>query len=127
MARNRKNQSAAIRFAPALKVTFLCMLVAGSAIGYVWQKNEIDRLGSIRAKDEKKLHDLNLENQRWTDQLAILHSPVLLDQRVRELKLGLAPAQPMQVTRLIDPITVPSGATGPVRSLAERPLETAGR
>jgi hypothetical protein len=103
------------------------MLVAGSAIGYVWQKNEIDRLGSIRAKDEKKLHDLNLENQRWTDQLAILHSPVMLDQRVRELKLGLAPAQPMQVTRLIDPITVPSGATGPVRSLAERPLETAGR
>jgi hypothetical protein len=51
----------------------------------------------------------------------------MLDQRVRELKLGLAPAQPMQVTRLIDPITVPSGATGPVRSLAERPLETAGR
>jgi len=127
MARNRKNQSAAIRFAPALKVTFLCMLVAGSAIGYVWQKNEIDRLGSMRAEREKALVKLIRDNQRLTDQLAILHSPVMLDQRVRELKLGMAPAQPMQVTRLADPVGVPSGSTGLVRPLAERPLETAGQ
>jgi hypothetical protein len=127
MARNRKNQSAAIRFAPALKVTFLCMLVAGSAIGYVWQKNEIDRLGSMRAEREKSLIKLNRDNQRMTDQLAILHSPVMLDQRVRELNLGMVPAQPMQVTRLVDPVNAPPGATGSVRPLAERPLETAGQ
>jgi len=126
MARNRKNQSAAIRFAPALKVTFLCMLVAGSAIGYVWQKNEIDRLGSMRAEREKALVKLIRDNQRLTDQLAILHSPPMLEQRVRELKLGMAFAQPMQVTRLADTVGVLPSSTGLVRPLAERPLETAG-
>ena len=45
MAKNRKNQAAEIRFGPALKASFLCLLIGGSAIGYVWQKNQIYRLG----------------------------------------------------------------------------------
>jgi hypothetical protein len=36
MAKNRKNQAAAIRFGPALKASFLCLLIGGSAVGYVW-------------------------------------------------------------------------------------------
>ena len=32
MAKNRKNQAAAIRFAPALKASFLCLLIGGSAV-----------------------------------------------------------------------------------------------
>jgi hypothetical protein len=125
MAKNRKSQPAAVRFAPALKVAFMCMLVAGSAIGYVWQKSEIDRLGSLRVDREKRLAQLNRDNQRLADQLAILHSPVMLDQRVRELNLGLSPAQPLQVVRLTDPVGPPVGAG--VRPLAERSLETAAQ
>jgi hypothetical protein len=45
MAKNRKNQSAAIRFYPALKALFLCLLIAGLALGYVWQKSQIYQLG----------------------------------------------------------------------------------
>jgi hypothetical protein len=45
MAKNRKNQSAAIRFGPALKALGLCLLIGGAAVGYVWQKNQIDQLG----------------------------------------------------------------------------------
>ncbi len=125
MAKNRKNQSAAIRFAPALKVTFLCMLVAGSAIGYVWQKNEIESLGKMRVEREKKLAIINANNKTLTDQLAILHNPVMLDQRVRELKLGMAPAQPLQVTRLIDPVN-PLTSAPSAHSLASRSPATAG-
>jgi hypothetical protein len=41
MARNRKNQSAAMRFGPVLKALLLCLLIGGSGIGYVWQKDQI--------------------------------------------------------------------------------------
>ena len=45
MAKNRKHQSAAIRFGPALKAFLLCVLIGGSAVGYVWQKSQIEQLG----------------------------------------------------------------------------------
>ncbi|HVU28226.1 MAG TPA: hypothetical protein VHG71_10895 [Verrucomicrobiae bacterium] len=103
MAKNRKSQSAAIRFGPALKASFLCLLIAGSAIGYVWQKSEISRLGRQISADEKRLSQLKNDNKTLSDQLAALRSPVMLDQRVKELNLGLVPAQPMQVVRLPEP------------------------
>lgn len=102
MAKNRRNQSAAIRFGPALKALFLCLLIAGLAVGYVWQKGQIFQLGRQITACESRLAHLRDENQRLSDQLAVLNSPVMLDQRVHELNLGLVPAQPTQVYRLIE-------------------------
>ncbi len=62
MARNRKNQSAAIRFGPALKAAFLCLLIAGSAVGYVWQKSQIYQLGQQIRQRESQL-DANAEGK----------------------------------------------------------------
>ena len=45
MARNRKYQSAANRFGPALKAFLLCLLIGGPGVGYVWQKDQISQLG----------------------------------------------------------------------------------
>ena len=104
MAKNRKNQAAAVRFGPVLKVVLLCSLIAGSAIGYVWQKNEIYRLGQQIRQREGRLLQLQSDNKRFADQLSILHSPVMLDQRAKELQLGLVPAQPMQMVRLEEPV-----------------------
>jgi hypothetical protein len=103
MAKNRKNQSAAIRFYPALKALFLCLLIAGLALGYVWQKSQIYQLGRQITACESRLIQIRDENQKLSDQLAVLRSPVMLDQRVRELKLGLVPAQPMQICQLVEP------------------------
>jgi len=100
MAKNRRNQSASIRFAPALKALFLCLLIAGLAVGYVWQKSQIYQLGRQITVCENRLTQLRDENQKLSDQLAVLHSPVMLDQRVHELNLGLIPAQPTQIYRL---------------------------
>lgn len=103
MAKNKKNQPAAVRFGPALKAAMLCLLIGGSAVGYVWQKTQIYELGKqIRARDAElaKLRDANKQRR---DQLAMLRSPGKLDERVRELKLGLTPAQPAQVWRLAEP------------------------
>lgn len=103
MSKNRKNQAAAIRFGPALKASFLCLLIGGSAIGFVWQKSEIYRLGQMKGQRELKLKQLVADNKRLSDQIAVLHSPVMLDRRTKELNLGLAPATPMQVVRLDEP------------------------
>jgi hypothetical protein len=120
MSKNRKNQTAAIRFGPALKASFLCLLIAGLAIGYVWQKNEIKHLGRQIAEKEQQRDQLLKENRMMADQLATLRSPVMLDQRVRELKLGLAPAQPGQKVVRWD--TVPVGTVpGSPQQYASRP------
>jgi hypothetical protein len=120
MAKNRKNQAAAIRFAPALKASFLCLLIGGSAVGYVWQKNEIYRLGQQRIQREARLKQLQSDNKRLVDQIAVLHSPVMLDRRAKELNLGLAPATPLQVVRLTDVPSAPENKNDQ-RQLASRP------
>ncbi|MGA2243639.1 MAG: septum formation initiator family protein [Verrucomicrobiota bacterium] len=103
MAKNRKNQAAEIRFGPVLKVVLLCLLIGGSAIGYVWQKNQITKLGRQIIYLEKKLVQAKQDNKTLAEQVNILNSPVMIDRRVKDLKLGLAPAQPLQVVRLVDP------------------------
>jgi hypothetical protein len=120
MAKNRKSQSAAIRFGPALKALFLCLLIAGAAVGYVWQKGQIDELGRQFTACEIRLKQLRTDNQKSTDQLAVLRSPLTLDRRVKELKLGLAPAQPMQVWRLPEPIFASPPKINSPRQFAEQ-------
>ena len=119
MAKNRKNQAAAIRFGPALKASFLCLLIGGSAVGYVWQKNEIYRLGQQIRQRETKLAQLQSDNKIFSDQISVLHSPVKLDQRAKELNLGLAPATPMQVVRLTETPVMPEKNSS--RQFAQRP------
>jgi uncharacterized protein involved in exopolysaccharide biosynthesis len=121
MAKNRKNQSAAIRFGPALKALFLCLLIAGSAVGYVWQKSQIYQLGQQIRQREIRLARLQNDDRKLSDQLSILRSPTMLDRRVRELNLGLSPAQPMQVLRLAEPASTPPENKNLPRQFAERP------
>jgi len=119
MAKNRKNQAAEIRFGPVLKVVLLCSLICGSAIGYVWQKSQIDRLGvQIRVR-EKSLAKIKRDNENLASQIAILRSPVMLDRRAKELNLGLAPAQPLQVVRLAETPAAPEENSP--RQFARRP------
>jgi cell division protein FtsL len=122
MAKNRKNQSAAFRFGPALKALFLCLLIAGSAVGYVWQKSQIYQLGKQIHQMELRLTQLARDNKKLDDQLADLRSPVMLDQRAHNL--GLAPAQPMQVVRLPEPSFAPPENKNSTRQFAARQANT---
>jgi septal ring factor EnvC (AmiA/AmiB activator) len=103
MARNRKSQSAAIRFGPALKAFLLCSAIVICCIGYVWQKKQIDELGRELRRREARLQELREQNDKLKKQLAVLLSQRSLDQRVRELRLGLVLPQPAQVWRLPEP------------------------
>jgi cell division protein FtsB len=120
MAKNRKNQAAEIRFGPVLKVVLLCSLIGGSAIGYVWQKNQIDRLGAQIRERDKSLARIKRDNESLGNHIAFLRSPVMIERRAKELNLGLAPAQPLQVVRLAEPPSAPGNTSPP--QLALRPV-----
>src|SRR6266487_6533102 len=108
MARNRKNQPAAVRFGPALKASLLCLFIGGSGVGYVWQQNQLLELGRQKAEKEKRLNTLRAQNSQLARHLAELQSPKSLEARVKELNLGLTLAQPTQIVRLVDGPRTPS-------------------
>ena len=103
MARNRKYQSAAIRFGPAIKAALLCILIGGSGVGYVWQRSQIDQLGDQIRKRERALTVLEDDNEKLRKRLAILCSPASLEAQIKRLNLGLVPPQPSQFWRLPEP------------------------
>jgi hypothetical protein len=112
MAKNRKYQSAAVRFGPALKAFLLCALIGGSGVGYVWQKSQIDELGRQIKAREIRLAELETQNKKARDQLAVLRSPIMLKRRVEELKLGLVEPQHAQIWRLPEPGALPDAGAG---------------
>jgi len=122
MAKNRKNQAAEIRFGPVLKVVLLCALIGGSAIGFVWQKSQIERLGLQIRDRESRLKQLKSDNQKLSDQVAFLKSPIMIDQRAKALNLGLVPLKPTQVVRLVEPR---AGRTDETLQYAQRPASGA--
>lgn len=103
MAKNRKHQSAAVRFGPALKAFIICVIIGGSAVGYVWQKGQIDELGRQIKQREKRVEELANQNKKLRDHLAMLRSPGQLNERVQKLNLGLGMPQPNQVYVLPEP------------------------
>ena len=121
MAKNRKNQPVTSQFGLALKVVLACIVIGGAAVGFVWQKNEIYRLGQQIRLHETKLLQLQADNKRLGEQIMILHSPVMLDRRAKELNLGLAPASPFQVVHLVETPVAGPGSTMRPHEMAEGP------
>jgi len=104
MARNRRFRTAAIRFGPALKAFGLCLLIGGSGVGYVWQKNQIFELARQIKKRETRMEELETQNERLRKQLGMMRSPEFLEWRInKDLKLGLVAPQPASVWRLREP------------------------
>jgi hypothetical protein len=112
MGRNRKNGSATW-LVPGAKAALICLLLGGSAIGYVYQKNQLVELGRQIQKSEHDLKALNDSNARLTRSLLTLQSAVYLEQRVKELKLGLV--QPAQ-SQILTIVEMPAGATSVPKS-----------
>jgi len=103
MARNRKYRSAAIRFGPALKAFLLCLVIGGSGVGYVWQKNQIYDLGKQIKQREQRLSALEQMGEKWKKQLATMQTVQSLEDSIKRLNLGLGQPQMSQVWRLTEP------------------------
>lgn len=120
MARNRKLQSAAIRFGPALRAFLLCTLIGGSGVGYVWQKSQNSRLGDQIKKREQQLGKLEKGNEDLRNALALMQTVGWVDARVKALNLGLVPVTPNQVLRLVEPSLEPAAPPGAPQYAAGR-------
>jgi len=107
MARNRRHQSAAIRFGPALKAVVLCLLIGGSAVGYVWQKDQIRQLDERTGRAERLLDEARRRNVNLRGELSALQSVPNLERLARQHNLGLVQPAPDQVIRLPEPGTFP--------------------
>ena len=123
MARNRKYKSAAIRFGPALKAFGLCLLLGGAGVGYVWQKNQILRLGEQQQKREQTLADIKNRNEMLVAKLAGMRSADFIERKIRELKLGLQLPQQALIQRLKEP---PDSQLQATNATAKGPVELAG-
>jgi hypothetical protein len=116
MAKNRRNQSAAVRFGPAVKAFLLCFFIGGSGVGYVWLKSQVHSLGRQIVEKENRLAELRRQNKVRSDQLAALCSPPALEARIRKLNLGLVQPPVDQIVRLVET---------PIPAPVERPREYA--
>jgi hypothetical protein len=103
MAKNRKYKSAALRFGPALKAFLLCLFIGGSGVGYVWQKNQLYELGRQIKQREMRLAAQAGQNEKLKKQLAMMRSPGFLENRIKDLNLGLVQPTPNQIWRLPEP------------------------
>src|SRR5580765_8880604 len=101
MAKNRKYRSAALRFGPALKAFVLCLIIGGSGVGYVWQKNQIYELGKQMRLREQKLKALTDHNLELKRRLGMMRLQNELEPRIK--KLGLVAPDPSQIWRLPEP------------------------
>ena len=119
MGRNRKNGSA-VRFVPAVQAALVCVLLGGSAIGYVYQKNQIIELGKRIQEREKRLAGLKASNATLQQQMQTLQSTHHLKQKVTQLNLGLVqPAQSQILTILEVPASFATRSEPPS---VERPV-----
>ncbi len=112
MVRNRKNGSSNIRWGPAVVAGLFCLPIGGFGVGYVWQKEQINRLSEQIHRQEVRLIELAEENENRRKLLANMRSPAALEARIKELNLGLIQPQPTQVWHLCEP---PLGKPRPAR------------
>lgn len=116
MAQNRRNQPLAAVFGPALKAGLICLAIVISCVGYVWQKRQIGELSKTIAEKEQYLKNLREQNLKLKNQQVLLLSPPYLDQRVKELKLGLGLPQATQVWRLPEPLAETAAVAPQIKS-----------
>jgi hypothetical protein len=77
--------------------------VAVIGVFYVWQKNQIYRLGDEIRKREATLSAAEKRNTMLAAQLAQLKSPALLESRCQQYNLGLVAPHESQMVRLLEP------------------------
>ena len=101
MLRNRKRQS--LQVGVVAKSLLACLYVAAVGMGYVWNKNQIYRLGDDLKRREAELIALEKRNAMLAAHLAQLKSPACLETRNHQLQLGLVPPRQDQWVRLFEP------------------------
>src|SRR5262245_1199452 len=101
MRRNRKREP--LQFGVVAKSLITCASIAAIGVGYVWQKNQIYRLGDEIKKREATMLAAEKRNTMLAAQLAQLKSPGDLERRCQQYNLGLTATREAQMVRLLEP------------------------
>jgi cell division protein FtsB len=125
MRRNRKRES--LQFGVVAKSFITCASIAVIGLGYVWQKNQIYRLGDEIKRREATLLAAEKRNTMLAAQLAQLKSPAYLESRCQQYNLGLTAPRETQMVRLLEPGPEWDARALPVVQPARRPTKVAAR
>jgi hypothetical protein len=125
MRRNRKRES--LRFGTVAKSLITCASIAAIGVGYVWQKNQIYRLGDEIKKREGSLLATEKRNTMLAAQLAQSKSPENLEKRCQQYNLGLTAPRETQMVRLLEPGVEWDGRMIPPVRAAVKPRVIASR
>jgi cell division protein FtsB len=101
MRRNRKREQ--LRFGTVAKSMITCASIAAIGVGYVWQKNQIYRVGDDIKKREAALLAAEKRNTMLAAQLAQFKSPAYLEAQCQQYGLGLTAPRETQMVRLLEP------------------------
>ena len=101
MKQNRKREP--LRVGTVSRSVLACVCFAVVGVAYVWQKNQIYRLGDDLKKREAAVSAAEKRNTMLAAQLAQLKSPALLEARCQQYGLGLVAPREQQMVRLPEP------------------------
>ncbi len=101
MKHNRKREP--LRVGTVSRAVLACVCIAVVGVAYVWQKNQIYRLGDELKKREATASAAEKRNTMLAAQLAQLKSPALLEARCQQYGLGLVAPREQQMVRLPEP------------------------
>ena len=125
MRRNRKREP--LRFGTVAKSLITCASIAAIGVGYVWQKNQIYRLGDEMKKREATLLAAEKRNTMLAAQLAQFKSPAYLESRCQQYNLGLTAPRETQMVRLLEPGPEWDTRALPAGQPARKPTKVASR
>ena len=102
MRGNRKHQTAAVRFGPALKALALCVFLGGSGVGYVWQKEQINILAERQRQVDVRYQQQRNKSEWFARVLAVLQTHGEIETQIKKIGLGLVPPQPDQILHIVE-------------------------
>lgn len=112
--RRRAKSDSPVTLRSFVAVALFSLIAVSSGIGYLKQKEHTERIGEDIKQLENSLETLKLKNRLRESRIEQLKSPQRLEQKVKEMGLGLRLPEEKQVLRLGDP-TQPE--------LNEKPIE----
>ena len=132
MRENRRR--GALRVGTVSRSVLTCVCIAAVGLAYVWEKNQIYRLGDEIKKREAAASDADKRNKMLAAQLAQLKSPALLESRCQQYGLGLVAPREQQMVRLTEPgaewdakLLAPATAPAPVATTKKTAVRTIAR
>jgi hypothetical protein len=100
----------------AIKVLIARGVIGAIGLGYLWQQKQIQMLAETYKQCGQDLQRLQRQNRMRRSELDHLRLVPVIENRVKEMNLGLVPAPPEQIVRLVEVSSTPPGNPIPPRT-----------